>query len=87
MEASFFEILLISLVALVGIAAFIIGIFFIFSDTFRLQKKINASLNMDLEMVRVSLGNIQNEQQNSPEQWKEEIKDMESLFSALASIK
>lgn len=83
------QLLFLSLILIAGIAAFISGGIFLFQSVVVFHRKIQASLNMDLEVVRVTLGGgrKQGESGGNPEQWKEEIGAMEQLLSSLAGLK
>lgn len=83
------HIIFLSLIILAGIAVLASGAWFLFQTLVVFRRKVNMSLNMDLEIVRVTLGgkHKQGEGQTNPEQWKEEIGAMEQLLASLSNVK
>lgn len=82
--------ILIFLIAASGAMAFISGIALVVRSFFRFRAQINYSMNMDLEVIRVSKANKKDLNQSNNGQndsWKEEIGAMEQLLGTLAKIK
>jgi hypothetical protein len=71
-----------------SIATFGSGIFLVLRSFLNFRAQINRSMNMDLEVVRVTkIFKEKNEQISDNQAWKEEIGAMEQLLVTLASIK
>ncbi len=70
-------------------ASLVSGIFMVVQSVMRFRSGINQSMNLDLEIIRVSKGEKPepNEKIKAQEMWKEEIGAMEQLLTALSSIK
>ncbi|MDD2766695.1 MAG: type IV secretion system DNA-binding domain-containing protein [Candidatus Moranbacteria bacterium] len=83
------NILLIPLVYLLASVAIISGTFLVIRSFFRFRYQINQSMNMDLEMIRVTRKEIPEGAQQAPnaEAWKEEIFAMEQLLASLTVLK
>lgn len=83
------SLIFLALILVAGFVMFVSGGVFLFQSFFVFHKKVEESLNMDLEVVRVALGgnNKSNEGGGNPEQWKEEIGAMEQLLASLATLK
>lgn len=81
--------LLLPIVILSGIASLISGALFIVSSFLQFRAEVNQSMNLDLEVIRVSKSERKDESsdQKRQEAWKEEIGAMEQLLSSLSSIK
>lgn len=77
------------LVLIAGMVVFVSGGIFLFQTFVGFHRKIQKSLSMDLEIVRVTLGGgkKQGEGRENPEQWKEEIGAMEQLLASFAGLK
>lgn len=61
---------------------------FLFQTFVVFRRKVQASLQMDLEIVRVTTNTKkQNESGGNPEQWKEEIGAMEQFLSSLSGLR
>ena len=71
-----------------SIATFGSGIFLVLRSFLNFRAQINRSMNMDLEVVRVTkIFKEKNEQISDNQAWKEEIGAMEQLLVTLANIK
>lgn len=82
--------MLVALVVVTGFITLITGALFISSSFFRFRSQINQSMNLDLEIVRVTKpenSQIPKEENKNPQLWKEEIGAMEQLLMELSSIK
>lgn len=86
MSGEIINITVLFLLAATGVFAFVSGAIFMFQSIFLFRKKMNLSLNMDLEVIKVALGK-QDGQPPKEGGWKEEIGAMEQLFSALSGIR
>lgn len=89
MDSAFSSVIYIFLVTLAFIS-FVSGCLLILRSFFGFRAQINRSLNLDLEIIRVTkVKKIQQSEQNSERQevWKEEIGAMEQLLSSLSVIK
>ncbi len=76
------------LVILFGFATLISGLILLWKNFFIFRTNINRSLNMDLEVIRVSKANPPKEgQSEKQEAWKEELGAMEQLLTSLSSSK
>ena len=81
-------LIILSLVS--GTFALIAGAFMVAGSFFGFRSEINQSMNMDLEIIRVSKTEKPEQQTQGKkmnEIWKEEIGAMEQLFTALSSLK
>ena len=76
-------------VVLFGIISLVSGLALVLSSFFKFRAQINYSMNMDLEIVRVTKVNKDDTSRGSGERegWKEEIGAMEQLLTTLAKIK
>lgn len=81
------ETVLLFLVIIVGLMTFVSGAVFLFQSLFSFRKKINASLNMQLELVKVALNKKEDQPTGEKQPWKEEIGAMEQLFASLAGLR
>lgn len=65
------------------------GTYCVLRSFFLFRAQINRSLNMDLEIIKVSRNNRKKEEtnQNEKEMWKEEIGVMEQLLTTLTNIR
>lgn len=73
-----------------GFFVLIAGAFWVAGSFFRFRSEINQSMNMDLEIIRVSKPEKPDQQQTGRKPgdlWKEEVGAMEQLFTALSSMK
>ncbi len=89
METVDLNIILIPLAWVLSVAAFGSGGYLIVRSFLNFRAQINRSMNMDLEVVRVTkITKDKNETANGDKQaWKEEIGAMEQLLGTLANIK
>lgn len=81
--------LLIYLIFLSALASLVSGVAMVMRSFLRFRAQINQSMNLDLEIIRVSK---KEKSENSPDKedhqaWKEEIGAMEQLLTALSSVK
>src|SRR3989339_472711 len=83
------NILLIYLIYFSAFASAISGGFLVARSFFGFRAHINQSMNLDLEIIRVSKSERKDEAEGRKpgEAWKEEIGAMEQLLTALSSIK
>jgi len=82
------NIFLMPLLAVFSSIAFISGVFLLIRSFLTFRAQINRSLNMNLEIVRVSkVVKDRNERTGDAQQWKEEIGAMEQLLTTLANIR
>lgn len=80
--------ILISLTWILSGIVFLSGIFLIVRSFLTYRSQINRSMNMDLEIVRVTkVFKEKGEKTATMEEWKEEIGSMEQLLTTLSSIK
>jgi hypothetical protein len=72
-----------------GITALISGVYFVLRGFFGFRAHINRSMNMEIDLIRVSkpLQNQEKEGKKTHEMWKEEIGGMEQLLASLTTIK
>lgn len=81
------NILLIPLTVIVGGLFMVSGIFLIVRNFFRFRFEINQSLNMDLEMIKVSKVNKKKDDMTKPDEWRDEITSMEQFLGSLSNLK
>jgi len=82
------NIFIVPLMWFFSIAVFGSGIFMILRSWLNFRAQVNRSMNMDLEVVRVTkIFKDKNEKAGDNQSWKEEIGAMEQLLVTLASIK
>jgi hypothetical protein len=82
--------LLTFLIDIFAAIACISGVLFALGTFFGFRSRINASMNMDLEIIRVAKldrAGSPEEGKKSNESWKEEIGAMEQLFTAISSLR
>ena len=85
-----FDSLIIFLAVFSGFATLTSGALLVAGSFFNFRSGINASMNMDLEIIRVSKAEKTDTAEGakkSNEAWREEIGAMEQLFTALSSLK
>lgn len=84
-----FNIILIPLLGIFGISALFSGVFLIIRSILRFRISVSQSMQMDLEMVKVSrIKRSQEAQQNqSADAWREEIVAMEQFLISISSLK
>lgn len=81
--------ILIYLICISAFATLISGLLAVFESFLKFRAEINQSMNMDLEVVRVSKSEQPKEgvDKKTNEMWKEEIGAMEQLLASLSSIR
>ncbi|MFZ5981954.1 MAG: hypothetical protein ACOYS2_00025, partial [Patescibacteria group bacterium] len=84
-----FNYFLIPVLVVSGVATLLSGAWLIARSFLVFRGQLNRSLNMDLEIIRVTKPpiNPEREGKKSNEQWREEIGAMEQLLSALNSLR
>ncbi|HMN19439.1 MAG TPA: DUF87 domain-containing protein [Candidatus Moranbacteria bacterium] len=88
MYAFDFNFILIPAAAILGLLALGSGILLVLRSFLRMRAQLTHSLNMDLEVVRVSkMAKRPEEGQGDREGWKAEIGAMEQLFTALSTVR
>lgn len=82
------NIFLIPLASFLSAAAFFSGLFLVVRSFLGYRAQISRSMNMDLEVIRVTkIFKEKKETVGDTQQWKEEIGAMEQLLNSLATIK
>lgn len=82
------NVILIPLLWIFSVLVFLSGGFMVLRSFLNFRGQINRSMNMDLEVIRVSkVFKDRKETVGDTEQWKEEIGSMEQLLTTLANIK
>ncbi len=81
------NIILLPLSWLFASVALVSGGFLVIRSFFRFRYQVNQSVNMDLEMVRVTRKKVEASREPGAEAWKEEILAMEQLLSSLTVLK
>jgi type IV secretory pathway TraG/TraD family ATPase VirD4 len=82
------NLILYPLLAALSLMTFVSGAYLLARSFFTFRAQINYSMNMDLEIIKVTKKVFgKGESQESGEKWKEEIGAMEQLLSTLANIK
>jgi hypothetical protein len=81
--------ILIFLIFLSALASAISGLLLVAQSFFGFRAQINQSMNLDLEIIRVSKNEQpkESEERKTQEMWKEEIGSMEQLLMSLSAIK
>ena len=87
MDGFDFNVILVPLSWLFSVVAILSGSFLVIRSFLRFRYQVNQSLNMDLEMIRVTRKQIAEGQPQTAESWKEEIFAMEQLLSSLSALK
>ncbi len=84
-----FNIVLIPLLGIFGTFSFFSGGFLIIRSVLRFRISVSQSMQMDLEMVKVSRvkRNQETQQNQSADAWREEIIAMEQFLTSLSSLK
>ena len=84
-----FNIVLIPLLGIFGILSFFSGGFLIIRSILRFRISVSQSMQMDLEMVKVSRikRNQETQQNQNADAWREEIVAMEQFLTSLSSLK
>lgn len=70
-----------------GTVSLLSGFFIIVRSFLRFRFEINRSLNMDLEMIKISKIDKKKEELSKPDEWKDEIGSMEQFLASLASMR
>jgi hypothetical protein len=81
------DLIFILSVILFGLIALLSGLLLVFRSFLNFRMNIHRSMNMDLEIIRVSKINRSKEEQEKQESWKEEIGAMEQLLASLSNLK
>lgn len=82
------NVIFVPLAILLSVIAFLSGFFWIFRSFLNYRAQINRSMNMDLEIVRVTkIIKEKKETSVDSEAWKEEIGAMEQLLASLSNIR
>jgi len=79
--------LFVLVVILFGLTALFSGLLLVLRSFLNFRINIHRSINMDLEIIRVSKINRPKEEQEKQEFWKEEIGAMEQLLTSLSGFK
>jgi len=80
--------ILLFLISLFGVVAFVSGILVLVLGFVITRARINRSMNLDLEIIRVSKNSKSKEsEERRQDSWKEEIGAMEQLLASLATLK
>lgn len=79
--------LLIPLAYVLSATTFLSGLFLIIRSFLKFRAQISSSINMDIELVRVTKKKVEPGETGGNEKWKEEVMMMEKLYSAIASFK
>ncbi|MFZ2299872.1 MAG: DUF87 domain-containing protein [Candidatus Moraniibacteriota bacterium] len=87
MEGFDFNSVLMPLTWIFSSVAIASGSFLVIRSFLRFRYQVNQSVNMDLEMVRVTRKQAPEGQEQKAEAWKEEIFAMEQLLSSLTALK
>jgi hypothetical protein len=82
-----FNIILIPLTLFFAAIFLLTGFFLIVRSFFRFRFELNRSLNMDLEMIKISKINKKKEDMTKLDEWREEIGSMEQLLASLSNMK
>jgi hypothetical protein len=81
------DLLFILSVILFGLTVLLSGLLLVSRSFLNFRINIHRSMNMDLEIIRVSKINRPKEEQEKQEFWKEEIGAMEQLLTSLSGLK
>jgi len=83
------NLILLWLVLISALVTAISGLLLVLQSIFGFRAQINQSMNLDLEIIRVSKNEQpkEAEERKTQEMWKEEIGSMEQLLMSLSSIK
>lgn len=89
MEQEQINILLISFCAVLAAVSFVTGLFWFLKSFFGMRAHLNRSMNLDLEVIRVSRIFKKKEENtaNDKEAWKAEIGAMEQLLTTFTNIR
>lgn len=81
------NLIFVFLVVVLSLVSLVSGFYWIFKEFFRFRGQINRSMNMDLEIIRVSKIAKPKDESEKQESWKEEIGAMEQLLVSLSTLK
>ena len=81
------NIVLIPLTIIVAVVFVLSGVFLMVRSFFRFRFELNRSLNMDLEMIKISKINKKKEDMTKPDEWREEIGSMEQFLASISNIR
>ena len=84
---TYLNTILITAAAILSVVSFVSGIYIIIVGLLRFRFQVNQSMQMDIEVVRVTKKKIETDESGGNDKWKEEVMMMEKLFSAIASFK
>ncbi len=87
MEGFDWNSILLPLTWLLVFFTFITGVFLLVRAYYRFRYQINQSVNLDLEVIRVTNRREGGAEQRSADAWKEEILAMEELITSLSRMK
>jgi hypothetical protein len=87
MGSSDLNIILVPLSWIFAFVSLVSGAFLVVRSFLRFRFQVNQSVNMDLEMIRVTRKQAQEGKEQSAEAWKEEILAMEQLLSSLSMLR
>lgn len=82
-----FNIILVPLAGILSLVALTSGVFLVLRSFIGFRWQLNRSMNMDLEIIRVSKDAKEEMTQQDPERWKSEIGAMEQFLTTLAHIR
>ena len=75
------------LIGFFSVVCFVSGIFLVLRSFVLFRRQVTRSVNMDLEVVRVTKIHKDRNETGDKEAWKQEIGAMEQLFTTLANLK
>jgi DNA-binding MarR family transcriptional regulator len=81
------NVILIPLTLICGAIFLSSGVFLVIRSFFRFRFEINRSLNMDLEMIKISKIDKKKDDMTKPDEWREEIGSMEQFLASLSNMK
>ena len=81
------NLLFLFLALILGFTSLVSGFFWIIRSLFRFREQVSQSIQMDIEIIRVTKKKIETDESGGNDKWKEEVMMMEKLFSAIASFK
>lgn len=75
------------LISFFGLITFFSGAFILLRSFLRFRFEVSRSLNMDLEVIKITKINKRKDEISKPDEWKEEIASMEQLLISLAGFR
>ena len=78
--------ILIPITIIFSLISFFSGFFLVIRSFLRFRAQVSQSIQMDIEIVRVTKKVIEKDESGGNDKWKEEVMMMEKLFSAIASF-